>query len=117
MNHPDVSLDTPAYLIARVSIKNGDTGRYMTEYGLPVMPIVAKYQGEVLVASSEATCVEGDAQYNWTVRLRFPNRRLADAWYFSAEYGAIEGVSDEMSTALATLCWFTALIFKTACLK
>ncbi len=86
MNHPDVSLDTPAYLIARVSIKNGDTGRYMTEYGLPVMPIVAKYQGEVLVASSEATCVEGDAQYNWTVILRFPNRRLADAWYFSAEY-------------------------------
>jgi uncharacterized protein (DUF1330 family) len=78
--------DVPAYLIARVSIKDGDVNRYMTEYGGPVVPIVARYQGQVLVASSTAAIVEGEAGYNWTVVLRFPNRRQADAWYFSDEY-------------------------------
>lgn len=81
-NGPDV----PAYLIARVTIKNSDVGRYMAEYGTPVMPIVARYRGEILVASSAATCVEGEVRYNWTVVLRFPCRRLADAWYYSDEY-------------------------------
>ncbi|MCK9285648.1 MAG: DUF1330 domain-containing protein [Rhodocyclaceae bacterium] len=86
MTDTEVGTDVPAYLIARVSIKDGDVNRYMTEYGMPVIPIVAKYQGEVLVASSTAAVVEGDACYNWTVVLRFPSRRLADAWYFSDEY-------------------------------
>jgi len=78
--------DVPAYLIARVSIKDGDVNRYMSEYGVPVMPIVARYQGEILVASSTAAAVEGEAGHNWTVVLRFPNRRQADAWYFSDDY-------------------------------
>lgn len=85
MNNSVENSDTPAYLMAMVSISD-DTGRYMTDYALPVIPIVAKYKGEVLVASSEANKVEGKGRFNWTVILRFPNRSQLDAFFFSSEY-------------------------------
>jgi len=85
MNDSVEKADTPAYLVAMVSISD-DTGRYMTDYALPVIPIVAKYGGEVLAASSDANKVEGKGHFNWTVILRFQNRKQLDAFYFSSEY-------------------------------
>jgi len=90
-------LTKPAYLIASVCI--ADRVRYMNEYAAAAVPLLTKYGGEVLVASSQGNSVEGGGRDNWTVVLRFPNRAQLNAFYCGAEYQPLKRLRRTLTNA------------------
>lgn len=77
----------PAFLIAQLNITDLQT--YMQDYGMPVFPQLIAAGGEVLVATPEATVLEGSTDATWSVVVRFPNMDALNGWYASDEYQAV----------------------------
>ena len=77
----------PAYLVAQLNITDLQT--YMQDYGMPVFPQLIAAGGEVLVATPEATVLEGATVATWSVVVRFPDMDALNGWYSSEEYQAV----------------------------
>jgi len=77
----------PAYLVAQLNITDLQT--YMQDYGMPVFPQLIAAGGEVLVATPEATVLEGTTDATWSVVVRFPDMDALNGWYASKEYQAV----------------------------
>jgi len=76
-----------AYLVAQLNITDLQT--YMQDYGMPVFPQLLAAGGEGLVATPEATVLEGTTDATWSVVVRFPDMDALNGWYSSAEYQAV----------------------------
>jgi uncharacterized protein (DUF1330 family) len=81
---------SPAYLIAHLHAK--DQADYFQRYGYIVMPLLKKYQAQVLVASATARVLESQSNQNWTVLIQFPSMRLAETFYNCAEYQPLKAL-------------------------
>lgn len=80
----------PAYLIARLEVKNHET--YMERYGIPTIAVLRKFSADVLAASPAPRLLEGGWSSNWTVILRFPSLAIAEEFYRSAEYEPLKAL-------------------------
>ena len=56
---------------------------------MPVFPQLIAAGGEVLVATPEATVLEGTTDATWSVVVRFPDMEALNGWYSSEEYQAV----------------------------
>lgn len=96
------STETPVYLLATLRIMDLDA--YVSDYGLPVLPMLEAAGGEILVGTPEVDVLEGDYRANWTVVVRFPSQAAAQGWYVSQEYQALIPVRQRLTdTAVSTL--------------
>ena len=81
----------PAYLVVYCLLT--DPARY-EDYKLKAKPIVEQFGGEYLARGGTTTVKEDDL---WTptrmVLIRFPSSAQAEAFYQSAEYQAVLGIS------------------------
>ena len=73
----------PMYLIAQLKVKN--RAEYISRYGASVIAMLERLGASVLVAEPAPDVLEG-TQCDWTVVVKFPNRKIAEAWYHSEEY-------------------------------
>jgi len=80
----------PAYLLAQLEAKNH--AEYIEKYGNAVVPMLARFDGEVLVASATASVREGKSTANWTVVIRFPSLAQATKFYDSKEYEPLKAL-------------------------
>lgn len=75
------------YIFGQMVVKSHQD--YFTQYGLPFLPILKKYQGSLLAATKNARTLEGDAFGNWTVLMQFPSKELAYGFVSSKEYAPL----------------------------
>ena len=76
------STETPVYLLATLRITDLDA--YVSDYGLPVLPMLEAAGGEMVV--------------------RFPSQAAAQGWYVSQEYQALIPVRQRLTdTDVSTL--------------
>lgn len=88
------------YIIAQISIHDrSEYDRY--QEGFP--EVFARYAGELLVVSENATVVEGEWPFTRTVLIRFPSEAEARRWYESPEYQRIARHRIRASTTNAVL--------------
>ena len=73
-----------AYIFARIKVK--DFGEYFERYAAPFLEVLPEFDGEVVIATTDAQPLEGDDQANWTVLLKFPSSERARAFYESPAY-------------------------------
>jgi len=86
----------PGYLIAQIRIR--DYAQYIERYARPVISMIARHGGEVLVASRSAECKEGEWPANWTVVIRFPSVQVVHEFYASPEYAPLKALRiDELT--------------------
>jgi uncharacterized protein (DUF1330 family) len=74
-----------AYLVANYRITNAEA---YAAYPPAVIPTLASYGAEILVADYESEAIEGEPS-SATIVLRFPSKESARAWYDSPEYQEI----------------------------
>ena len=74
-----------AYLIGNYKVINPEAYQ---AYPPAVMPTLAAYDVEVLVADFESEVLEGTPNHA-SVILKFPSKEVARTWYNSPEYQAI----------------------------
>ncbi|MBL4785064.1 MAG: DUF1330 domain-containing protein [Cohaesibacteraceae bacterium] len=72
-----------AYIISRVSIEDSKS---MKSYMLAAPDSVEEFGGEYLVRTGEIEVLEGNADYDRIVVLKFPDKTQALAWYNSDSY-------------------------------
>lgn len=87
----------PGYVIGQISVDDLDV--YLEKYGQPVGAQLAAAGAEILVASPDATPLEGAWSGNWTVVLKFPSLEAARAWYESPEYAPLKRLRMEELTS------------------
>ncbi|MEO6626547.1 MAG: DUF1330 domain-containing protein [Burkholderiaceae bacterium] len=78
-----------AYIISRVSITDREA---MAAYMAAAPESVRAHSGEYLVRSGDIRVLEGEADYERVVVLRFPDREKALGWYHSQDYRALRDV-------------------------
>jgi uncharacterized protein (DUF1330 family) len=71
----------PGYLIAQIDVPNIDV--YFEKYATPTITQLEAAGAEILVATPNATTLEGEWSGNWTVMNRFPSVEVAQKWYES----------------------------------
>lgn len=76
-------LPAPAYLIGRVQVT--DAAQY-DKYAQATGPIVAQFGGQYIVRGATTTALEGPADKDRLVILRFPSAEQAKGFYNSPEY-------------------------------
>ena len=69
----------------------GDLQKFGQEYVAQVMPFLAKYEAEVIVAELEATPLEGDPAKGVVV-LRFPSEQAIQNWLSDPDYQPIKKI-------------------------
>ena len=77
-----------AYVIASYDIADPD---HYKDYPPAVGPIVAKHGAELLVASMDATPLEGNKRQVYVV-LRFESEEAALKWYNDPEYAPVRKI-------------------------
>jgi uncharacterized protein (DUF1330 family) len=85
----------PYYVILDVAIY--DAERYLTYMGR-VTPTLEAAGGRYLARGGALTTYEGDWQPPRIVLLEFPSQQAWESFYYSAEYEAIKGIRDEVSS-------------------
>ena len=96
------STQIPVYLLATLRIT--DLEAYVSDYGLPLLPMLEAAGGEILVGTPEVDVLEGDYRANWAVVVKFPSQAAAQGWYASQEYQALIPVRRRLTdTAVSTL--------------
>jgi uncharacterized protein (DUF1330 family) len=85
----------PAYIIARVDVRDLDQYR---EYTRHTPRIIAQFGGRFIVRGSEAITLEGPEERRRIVLIEFPSLERAEAFFASDDYQAIkkkrEGAGD-----------------------
>lgn len=81
------ALADPVYVIATITVNDWES--FNTEYAPAAVGGIFAAGGELLVATPEATVVEGNYDHNWTVVVRFPSAEAATGFYESQEYQAV----------------------------
>ena len=76
------------YSFGRMKVKDYD--EYIERYGLPLEPILKKYNGKVLAANKKGVVVEGQEEGNWTVLIEFASGKDAFEFYASPEYAPLK---------------------------
>ena len=85
----------PAYLIARVDIKDRD--RYQ-EY-LDIVPaIITKFGGKVIARSEEPVTFEGSDESRRIILIQFSAMEKAREFYFSPEYQEARKLREDAAT-------------------
>ena len=75
------------YIFGQMAVKSYID--YFTQYGLPFLPILEKFNGTLLAATKNAKTLEGDAFGNWTVLMQFPSKEMAYGFVTSKEYAPL----------------------------
>ena len=75
------------YIFGQMAVKSYVD--YFTQYGLPFLPILEKFNGTLLAATKNAKTLEGDAFGNWTVLMQFPSKEMAYGFVTSKEYAPL----------------------------
>ena len=75
-----------------------DTERYQKEYIPGVMPFLAKYKGEVVVAEFETEPLQGDPPKGAVV-IRFPSEQAIRAFMDDPEYKPLKDLRISITTA------------------
>ena len=85
-----------AYIISRVSIEDADT---MAGYMAEAPETVLKYGGKYLLRNGSFETLEGVADYDRMVVLKFPDKEHALQWYNSEEYTPLRKIRQGASEA------------------
>ena len=80
-------MEQSVYIFGQMAVKSYLD--YFTQYGLPFLPILEKFNGTLLVATKNARTLEGGAFGNWTVLMRFPSKEKAYGFITSKEYAPL----------------------------
>ena len=75
--------DQPVYLVVAMNVK--DIEEFFSRYAVGVSGQLQKIGAKLLAAGTPDT-IEGDLNLNRAVVIRFPDKRVAEQWYNSAEY-------------------------------
>ena len=75
---------TPAYAMVQINMKNPE--EFMERYAQHVMPLLARWNVEMLAGTMTPSTIEGDYSGNWAAILRFTSLAAAEEWYNSDEY-------------------------------
>ncbi len=75
----------PAYVVADV-VWHDDAA--LAKYVEGHSELLAKYGGEILVASEDVEIIEGNWKPRLLVIFKFPSKKDIHAWYRSAEYAS-----------------------------
>ena len=75
---------TPAYFIVQIKAKSLD--ELIQRYGNFAIPLLEKYDGQMIAGTPTPQVIEGTWDGNWAAILRFSSLERAQAWYNSAEY-------------------------------
>ncbi|MCH4151202.1 MAG: DUF1330 domain-containing protein [Sphingobium sp.] len=75
-----------AYIISQVSARDLDA---FQAYRAKAPDTISLYGGEYLVRGGEFAVIEGEANPNQLVVIRFPSMEQARRWYNSQEYSSI----------------------------
>jgi len=84
-----------AYFILTHTIT--DIERYREEYIPQVIPFIAKYDGEVIVASSDAEPLQGNPEKGVVV-LRFPSEQAVRDFINDPEYQPVKEIRQALTT-------------------
>ena len=84
-----------AYFILTHTIT--DMERYRSEYIPQVLPFIAKYEGEILVASPDAEPLQGKPEKSVVV-LRFPSEEAVRGFVNDPEYQPAKELRAELTT-------------------
>ncbi len=84
-----------AYFILTHTIT--DIERYREEYIPQVIPFIAKYDGEVIVASSDAEPLQGNPEKGVVV-LRFPSEQAVRDFVNDPEYQPVKEIRQALTT-------------------
>jgi uncharacterized protein (DUF1330 family) len=96
------------YSFGRMKVKDYD--EYIERYGLPLEPILKKYNGKVIAANKKGVIVEGEEEGNWTVLIEFARGKDAFEFYASPEYAPLKKMRLEELTDNALAISFPAEI-------
>lgn len=106
-----MSQQSSAYLIVQLEIPDLET--YLTEYGMPLIPILSRYGAEVLVATPEPKVLEGSYDHTFTVVVKFPSAEAVESWYKSPEYQPLKAkraaLTNPSSTCVVVVPTFEGL--------
>lgn len=80
-------MEQSVYIFGQMAVKSYDD--YFTQYGLPFLPILEKFNGKLLAATRNGRTLEGDAFGNWTVLMQFPSKEMAYGFVTSKEYAPL----------------------------
>lgn len=86
---------SPVYAIVQLEIPNLE--QYLSEYGMPLAPILGNYGAEVLVATPELKMLEGTYEHTFTVVIKFPSAEAVESWYHSPEYQPLKAKRAELT--------------------
>jgi len=78
----------PAYFMVQIKFKNFEES--MQRYGMPAIPTLSKFGGEMIAGSRTPKVLEGSWDGNWAAVLRFPSMEAAEGWYHSSDYKALK---------------------------
>ena len=95
------------YSFGRMKVK--DYNEYIERYGIPLEPILKKYNGKVLAANKKGVIVE-EEKGNWTVLIEFASGKDAFEFYASPEYALLKKMQLEELTDNALAISFPAEI-------
>jgi uncharacterized protein (DUF1330 family) len=73
-----------------------DIDRYQSEYVPQVMPFIAKYNGEVVVATPEAEPLEGNPEEGVVV-LRFPSEQVVRDFVNDPDYQPVKAIREAVT--------------------
>ena len=83
-NTESINVATPAYIM--VQMKAASLEDLNQRYAQFAIPILHKYEGQMIEGSATPKIKEGDWVGNWAAVLRFPSMEAAERWYNSEEY-------------------------------
>ena len=89
----------PAYVVANFTVTNA---KEYEAYVPAVMPTLIAHGAEVLAADYESEPLEGDP-FKITVVIKFPSKKAAEKWYYSAEYQDVIDLRTENSVGMIVL--------------
>lgn len=79
-----ISAAKHAYIM--VQMKATSLDELNQRYAQFAIPILHKYEGQMIAGSATPNIKEGEWDGNWAAVLRFPSMEAAEGWYNSEEY-------------------------------
>ena len=74
----------PAYIMVQMKVASLED--LIQRYAQFAIPILQRYEGQMIAGSATPKVKEGDWDGNWAAVLRFPSMEAAEGWYNSEEY-------------------------------
>ena len=90
-----------AFVIATVAIKNPEK---LQEYAQKSMATIAAFGGEPVARGKVVGIFSGDAKYEMTAVVKFPDIQAIDSWYQSADYQALIPLRNEAADVTLVKC-------------